>query len=373
MRGTTKILRIFGIDIQLHYSWWFILLFLSWALSTDFFPSFFPGYSTSMYWTMGIIAALLLFVSVLLHELSHSLVAKTQKIKVESITLFFFGGVAGISQEEMKPRSELLMALAGPLFSLVLGGLFYLINISNINGIFSAISFYLYQLNFILALFNLVPGYPLDGGRAFRALLYWHYRDLIKATRIAAAVGKFFAGFLFFFGLVGLWNGVGNGLWSMLLGGFLYFIAGVSYNQVVVKDILDKIPVKDLLSTTVPVVSPEMTFKDFIAQFSKTDEDLFLVKGKKGDSVVEVQFISRIPEKMASKVTLKQLAVPLNRLRGLHKNDTAYTAFQRFSGQEISLLPVLENGNVIGVIRRNTVMNQLHWRLNRNSKKKRKI
>lgn len=372
MRGVTKVLRIFGIDIQLHYTWWFILLFLSWALSTDFFPAFFPGYPSLMYWTMGIIAALLLFVSVLLHELSHSLVAKAHNIKVESITLFFFGGVAGISQEEMKPRSEVLMALAGPVFSLILGGFFYLINISNLNGILSAISFYLYQLNFILALFNLVPGYPLDGGRAFRALLYWHYRDLIKATRIAAAVGKFFAGFLFFFGLVGLFNGVGNGLWFMLLGGFLYFIAGMSYNQVVIKDILDTISVKDLISHNLPLLNPEMSLPDFIAQFSTTDEDIFLVSGKKGDGIIELQFLGKIPAAMSSKVKLQQLAIPLNRVKGLRATDTAYAAFQRFSAQDLSVLPVLEKGKVIGVVRRSTIMNQLHWRLNRNTKKRRK-
>src|SRR3989344_5217711 len=166
MRGTTKLFRIFGIDVQLHFSWWLIFIFLSWSLSASFFPSYFPDQQTSTYWIMGVLSALLLFASVLLHELSHSLVAKAKKIKVESITLFFFGGVASIDDEDLKPSTEFLMAVAGPLFSLFLFGVFYLVYALNGNTFWTAISFYLYQLNLILAIFNLVPGYPLDGGRA---------------------------------------------------------------------------------------------------------------------------------------------------------------------------------------------------------------
>ncbi len=119
---STKIFTIFGIDIKLHFSWWIVVVLLAWILSTSFFPQFFPDQTTKTYWTMGIIASLLLFVSVLLHELSHSLVAKARNIRVESITLFFFGGVAGITKEKMKPSSEFLMAIAGPIFSLLLLG-----------------------------------------------------------------------------------------------------------------------------------------------------------------------------------------------------------------------------------------------------------
>ncbi len=145
MVKTLKIMKIFGIDVRLHYSWWFIFLLLTWSLATTYFPEFYKDASTLTYWLMGLSAAVLLFLSVLLHELSHSLVARARNIKVESITLFFFGGVAGITKEDMKPSSEFLMAIAGPLFSLVLGIIFLLINLSNGNGIISAITQYLYQ------------------------------------------------------------------------------------------------------------------------------------------------------------------------------------------------------------------------------------
>src|SRR3989344_4445971 len=204
MRGAMKLFRIFGIDVQLHFSWWFVFALLAWSLSSSFFPQYFPGFENKTYWFMGIISVLLLFLSVLLHELSHSLVAKAKKIKVDSITLFFFGGVASIDDEDIKPSAEFLMSIAGPLFSLLLFGIFYLIYSLNGNIFWTAITFYLYQLNLILAIFNLVPGYPLDGGRAFRAILHAYYKDLSKATRIAARGGKLFAAVLIFMGIVGL-------------------------------------------------------------------------------------------------------------------------------------------------------------------------
>ena len=195
MNNSMKIFRVFGIDIKLHFTWWFVFALIAWSLSSAFFPHYFPDQTQTMYWSMGITASLLLFVSVLLHELSHSLVARAKNIKVESITLFFFGGVAGITKEDMKPSSEFLMAIAGPLFSLVLAGIFFVIWKINGNVFWTAITYYLWQLNLILALFNLVPAFPLDGGRAFRAILRAYFKDLKKATRIAVIGGKLFAGF----------------------------------------------------------------------------------------------------------------------------------------------------------------------------------
>ncbi len=185
---------------------------MSWSLATSYFPQFYPGFTTNIYWSWGIVSALLLFVSVLLHEFSHSLVAISKKIKVESITLFFFGGVAGITKEDIKPSTEFFMAIAGPLFSFFLAGVFYLIALWDVYLLVTPVVSYLAQLNLILGIFNLIPGYPLDGGRAFRAILYGYYKDLRKATKIAASVGKFFAAVLIVLGFFSLFNGIGNGL-----------------------------------------------------------------------------------------------------------------------------------------------------------------
>src|SRR3989344_4700434 len=157
MKKGLKLFTILGIDIRLHYSWWIIFAILTWSLSTAFFPSFFPTYTSLEYWVMGVISSLLLFVSVLLHELSHSILARFRKIKVESITLFFFGGVAGITREDLEPASEFLMAIAGPIFSLVLSGVFYTIYKLTTDGLWHPIVYYLAFINLGLALFHLRP------------------------------------------------------------------------------------------------------------------------------------------------------------------------------------------------------------------------
>ncbi|MFH1828666.1 MAG: site-2 protease family protein [Nanoarchaeota archaeon] len=358
MRGTTKIFRIFGIDIQLHFSWWLVFILLTWSLSSAFFPYYFPGYSTNIYWMMGGVAALLLFVSVLLHELSHSLVAKARKIKVESITLFFFGGVAGINKEDMKPSSEFMMAIAGPIFSLLLAGIFFLIYKLNGNFFWTAITFYLFQLNLILALFNLVPGFPLDGGRALRAILYAYFKDLKKATRIAASGGRFFAIFLIVMGIFSLFNGSG-GIWFIFLGGFLYFIAGVSYQQVVLRDTLSKFSVDEIMEKKYLALNPEMTLHDLLKKYANKEEDVFFVKDKTFSGILDLKKLGKITSQMQKMITLKQLAVPLSKVRNIKKKDTAYTAFKSFAEQGLDLIPVMENSRLVGFLRRRVLMHRL--------------
>ena len=358
-----KIFSVFGIDIKLHFSWWFVFALIAWSLSASFFPHYFPDQTQTMYWSMGITASLLLFVSVLLHELSHSLVARAKNIKVESITLFFFGGVAGITKEDMKPSSEFLMAIAGPIFSLVLAGLFFIIWKVNGNVFWTAITYYLWQLNLILAIFNMVPAFPLDGGRAFRAILRAYFKDLKKATRIAVVGGKLFAGFLFFLGVVSLFSGVGNGLWFIFLGGFLYFIAGASYEQVVIKEILEAIKVKELMSKKIKNVDPEMKFSDFVHKYENSEDDVFIVKDKDFSGILNLEKIEKMSIRMQQMVNLKQIAMPFHQLRTLKKDDNAYTAFRKISEQGVEILPVMNKDKLSGVLTRRKLMHRLVWEL----------
>ncbi|MBI2146607.1 site-2 protease family protein [Candidatus Woesearchaeota archaeon] len=308
---------------------------------------------------MGILSSLLLFVSVVLHELSHSLVAMAKNIKVQSITLFFFGGVAGIEKEDMEPGAEFMMAIAGPLFSLLLAGVFYFINAYSGNVLLSAITSYLYQLNFVLAIFNLVPGFPLDGGRAFRAILFAYTKDLVKATRIAAAGGKVVAGLLLILGIFGMVTGTGGGLWFILLGAFLYFLAGMSYEQVVIKEALRNVTVKEIMKTKFSALSPTMTIQEFFRKYPAVEDEVLLVKGKQFTGLLSLNQISAFPEH----ATLQQVSRPLAQVKGLRLQDTAYTAFRGFAEQQIDLLPVIEKGKICGLVTKNAVLHHLQWEL----------
>ncbi len=355
-----KIFRIFDIDVKLHYSWWFIFALLAWSLATHYFPQQLPNLPLSTHWAVGIVAALFLFISVLLHELSHSLVAKAKNIKVESITLFFFGGVAGITKEDMKPFSEFIMAIAGPLFSLILAGLFYLLHTNAQNPIITVTALYLAQLNLILAIFNLVPGFPLDGGRAFRAILYAYYKDLKKATKIAATVGKLFAGFLIIVGIFGLTSGYGaNGVWLVLLGGFLYLIANVSYEQVVIKETLSSIKISHLMKRNFPALNPESTFTDFLKKYKNAEKTTFLVRNDKFTGILDLRKLTRLPPKLHAVTKIKQLSLPLSQIKTLDSKQNAYQAFKTFAEQDLELLPITEKRKFVAIIERNSLLNRL--------------
>jgi len=233
-----QIAKVKGVKVVLHWSWWLVAVLLTSGLATGFFPYFFPGLSSTYYLSLGLASVVLLFLSVLLHEMAHTFVARESGVMVDSITLFFFGGVSNIESEEIGARNEFLLSLAGPIMSLFLGYIFWIVNYYSGVIWLSAVTFYLYQINFLLALFNLVPAYPLDGGRVFRAVLHKFTRNLEKSTKIAAMLGKFFAITLVCYGLLLTLFGM-SGLWFILLGCFLYFIAGSSYDHLLFKRVLE--------------------------------------------------------------------------------------------------------------------------------------
>ncbi len=228
-------MRLFGIPLRIHASWYVIVLVMVWLLSTAFFPARHPGLSVGLYWIMGGLSAPLLFVCVLLHELAHSVVARAYGIPVRQVTLFIFGGVAQIANEPRRPSIELQVTLAGPLVSALLAGVcFWLgprIEMTHpVPLVAGAILRYLALVNAGLLLFNLLPGFPLDGGRLLRATLWAGTGSLRRATRIASGVGSALGlGLL----LLGLWLAVTgrwiDGGWLMVLGVFLRDTAMASY------------------------------------------------------------------------------------------------------------------------------------------------
>jgi Zn-dependent protease len=344
-----KLGRILGIEIDLHYTWFFVFALLAWALSAEFFPHYFPGLTTAEYWVIGILSSVLLFVSVLIHELSHSVIAKRGNINVERITLFFFGGVAQISDENITPSREFKMAIAGPLISFVLAGFFYFLSQVPLHLYITAISFYLTRLNLILAIFNLVPGYPLDGGRALRAVLWAYYKDIKKATKYAASGGKIFGIILATAGILGMFLGLGT-LWFVLIGVFIYFLAGMGYEQVIIKEILSKISVKQVMIKSFVSVKPSTSIaRLFSNYFLRYSQNTFpVIEKNKLLGIVTTEVLKMVPKRQWLKVTAEHVMKPMK--TSLKEEDNAYKTLVRMSSKGIELLPVIKNNRLKGIV-----------------------
>ena len=262
MKASFRLLRIAGIDIGIHYSWILIFILLTWSLAQGFFPQKYPGWDVATYWITGVVAVLLLFVSVLLHELAHSLVAKSRGLPVSSITLFILGGVSNLQEEPSKASVEFSMAIVGPVTSLIIGGICWglLQAVAAKTSPAGATLYYLALINVLLAGFNILPAFPLDGGRVLRSIIWGNTKDLTKATNIAATVGRFFGWAMIAFGL--FWLLTGNflgGLWIAFIGWFLSSAAESSRLQITLQEHLTGVKVKDVMNVMPEKVAPANT------------------------------------------------------------------------------------------------------------------
>jgi len=250
-----QIARVIGIPIYLHFSWLIIFGLIAWTLSTGYFPAQSPDLPASSYWGKGLVASLLFFVSIVLHELGHAVVALRQGLRTRSITLFIFGGVAQLEKDPKDGRAEFWMAAAGPLVSLALAGIFYTCaSLPFLGPSAAAVAKYLALINLILALFNLVPAFPMDGGRLLRGAL-WGPLGKARATRIASGAGTLFAFFLIFAGVFSLLRGDSlGGLWYILIGWFIKDASSASYQQVRLDEVLRGVTVRDAMVEAVATV-----------------------------------------------------------------------------------------------------------------------
>ncbi|MFA4967618.1 MAG: site-2 protease family protein, partial [Candidatus Margulisiibacteriota bacterium] len=318
MRRSFKLITVLGIPVEINISWFIIFGLVTYTLSAGYFPAAAPGFSPALYLIMGVIAAFLLFICLLLHELSHSFVAQRNNLPISGITLFIFGGVAHMEKEPGTPGVEFKMAAAGPIMSLLLGAFFYLVSMVLYNfGVSKAIysiTDYLVFLNCAVAVFNLLPGFPLDGGRLFRAVV-WHFSgDLRRATLIASAIGKALAGLMIFLGLLVLLTGnLLSGLWFIFLGFFLMEAADTSYRQLRMKKILSSIKVKDIMSKNVVTVPGSLTldkliedyfFKFRYAGFPVVEDDTIL-------GIITFHGIKEVDKNNWPALTAKQAAIPI--------------------------------------------------------------
>jgi Zn-dependent protease/CBS domain-containing protein len=373
--------RIAGVDVHVDWSLLVVFLLITFNLGVGLLPATHPHWSDTLRWTVAVLAALLFFASVLAHELAHAIVGRRQGVPVEGITLFIFGGVARLKGEPPTARAELVMTIVGPLTSLVIGvfatlaGSFMLGDEAvaltpeaafRTAGPLPTLLLWLGPINIILGLFNLVPGFPLDGGRVLRAILWKATDNLEMATRWATQITRIIAGLfvatgvMMIFGVSVPFFGTGplSGLWLILIGWFMSSAARMSYQQVLVRTVLSDVPVAQLMRPDVPVVPPDLTVDEFVDDYlMATDQRSFpVIDDGKFVGVVTLTDVRKLRRADWPSRTVASIMTPVDISRVLAPDENAAEASRRMLEADIDQLPVVENGHLRGVVRRTDVL-----------------
>jgi Zn-dependent protease/CBS domain-containing protein len=374
--------RLFGIEIRIAWSWLIIFALVTWSLGVAF-DQLHSGWGPVLRWGLAASAALLFFGSVLAHELAHSLVAQARGIPVRSITLLLFGGVSNIREEPRSPGSEFLMAVVGPLTSIVIGIVLTVAVSVSVGqmargsitstvsqlGPVATILAWLGSINVVLGLFNLVPGFPLDGGRVLRSIAWAVSGNLRQATWFAAGVGHVIAwamigaGIAMAFGvrIPFLGTGLFSGLWLAFIGWFLNSAASQSYQQVVIRDILEGVPVARLMHDCPPTVPPGISVDELVHDHvMKSDEHAFpVMEDGHLAGIVTLQDIRDVSRDAWGRTTVREIMTPADQVEVATTDEDAERAFSKLTSRDVRQLPVMEDGTLAGCLSRRDVVRWL--------------
>lgn len=353
-RHTIPIGRVLGIPIELDYSWILIAVLITWILATSYYPVEFKNGTSTEYWLMGGVTALLFFSSILVHELAHCWVALRYKVRVSRITLFIFGGVSQIEGEPPNAGAEFLIAFAGPLTSLALAALFYLLEplLASVAPAL-AVAKYLALINALLGLFNLIPGFPLDGGRVFRAIVWGVNKKFRRATLVAASTGRFF-GFLFI--AWGVWQtlrgSVINGLWIAFIGWFLESAAGAQVQQQMVQGLLGGHKVSEVMGSACTHVSGNTPLQNLIDdEVLAHGRQCFLVDQEDhAVGLITLHDIKEIPRPSWPTTTAAQAMKRVEKLDKIDLGSELWSAMEKMSRDGANEMPVTQGNQLVGVL-----------------------
>jgi len=363
MRGTLRLGRIAGIEIGIHYTWLLAFIIITWSVAQGFLMPAYPGWSSATYWITGVIAALLLFVSVLLHELAHSLVAKARGLSVRGITLFIFGGVSRIEEEPEKPMVEFTMAIVGPLASLALAGIFWGIGyaLTNEGTQVAAIVTYLMLINLVLGIFNLLPGFPLDGGRVLRSIIWGVTGNLVKATNIAATIGRIFGWGFIVFGMFELLTGnFLGGMWIAFIGWFISSAANASRQEVAlrerfsgvsVNEVMDPSPETISLNTSVAEVVRDIFFQQRRRAVPVSQEDRIV-------GIITTSDVKGLPQHKWAQTVVGQV-MTREPIYSVAPQDDLNSAMKLIRQHDLNQVLVFDRRKLVGLLSRADVIRYL--------------
>jgi Zn-dependent protease len=380
-----RIGKIFGISIHVDWSWLVIFGLVSWSLSATF-GQIHPGWSANLRWGMAMLAAFLFFASVLAHELAHSLAALARRVPVQNITLFMFGGVSNIQKEPATPAEELVITIVGPLTSLFLGAVFlvigaggYSINASLMSTTsllarlqpMNTILAWLGSINIMVGFFNLIPAFPLDGGRIVRSFIWALSGDMRLSTRLAALLGQaigwtmIVSGGLMMLGfrLPLLGTGIFNGLWLLFIGWFLNNAASAGYRHVVMQDTLADVPVRRVMQTQIPVVPSDVSVNDLIsAQLGRPEEQTMLVShGHDVVGMLAMNEVTKSPRENWKSTPVSEIMTPVADLEYVTPDQDVGEAFDHLQRRQLGQIPVILNNQVVGLLRQKDVIRWLQF------------
>lgn len=365
-----QILTLLGFKIYVDLSWLILAFLITWTLAVGFFPTVAPGLAAAAYWWMGITGAFGLFASIIFHELGHSVVARRYGIPMKGITLFIFGGVAEMTKEPPSAKSEFMMAIAGPIASVFAGVFFFALY-----GLASALGWplvvgmvfgYLATINIILAMFNMVPAFPLDGGRVLRAILWGVKKDLAWATRVSSALGGAFGLLLVVLGIVNLFGGnVIGGVWWIILGLFIRAASKMSYQQVLLREVLEGEPVRNFMRSEPVTVPSSATLKQLVEDYVYRYHHKFfpVVDGDELSGCISLNQVKEVPSEEWGIRTVGDLRQVCDGDNTIAPDSDAMSALTTMYSTGASRVLVAENGRLQGVLALKDLMNFLALKL----------
>jgi Zn-dependent protease len=360
-----RIGSIFGFEIRIDLSWFIILFLIIWSFSVAVFPQALPGLTTTTYLIMGIGGALVFFASLLAHELSHSLVAKTKGIEVESITLFVFGGMARTKSEATSPGDEFQIAGVGPLASFVIAALLWgsarVWTIAGGGEEVAIVLDYLGFLNLVLAVFNLLPGFPLDGGRVFRSIVWKVTGSLDRATKVATTGGRWLGWVLIGLGILQVFQGLTMpGLWMVFIGWFLRNAAESSYQQHRIRDVLAGVRADQTMSPSPQTVPADATLQRMMDEvFMRSRYVAFpVVDGAETIGLVTLHQLREVPREKWADTTVRDMMLPLDPSLVVAPEENMMVVMDRLRSSAAGRVVVMQDGRLVGII---TARDVTHW------------
>lgn len=359
MDDSVRLGRLFGIRIGLNWSLLVVFVLLAWSLASGFFPGEAPGHDSLAYWLAGVVAAIFFLLSLLAHELAHAVVAQRLGVKVDGITLWLFGGVARIRGQALSARAETAITAVGPVTSLVLAAVFWLVGLllgASAGDLAGATGRWLGRINLILAIFNLVPAFPLDGGRILRSLLWARWGDQLRATVIAARAGRIFGFVLIALGIFQFFfvsGGVVGGIWSVFLGWFLLTAARAEESDVLLRHALGRLTVGEVMTSN-PVEAPDyVSVQELLDRYVFANRfATFPVHNLEGrlTGLATMTRLKSVPPAARSTTRVRDVACPLSEVPTAHPDDTLVDLLPRMSGCSEGRALVLSGDRLLGIV-----------------------